>query len=309
MQPDSKPIGAPPKASKKGSCLVVGLIIVAAVILFGGGLIGLAILIDRADGMSFGDGLAVIEIQGVITADSEVVKNLVRFRRDDKVKAIIIRIDSPGGGVAPSQEIYREVRRTRKDKKVVVSMGGVAASGGLYIASAADKVLANPGTVTGSIGVIMQMMNVEELLGKVGVSSVVVKSGRYKDIGSMTRTMTEEERAVLQGMVDKLHKQFVRDLAKGRGLKEEQVAAIADGRIFSGEEAVDLGLVDGLGNFEDAVDAAARFGGLKRPVRLIYPRKKTSFFEQILEGKSPVQILPGWITRPVAFQYLYLPGL
>lgn len=269
----------------------------------------MAYLVGSDSDPSFGQGIGVIELKGVITESEPVLKTLVEFRRNKNVKAIILRIDSPGGGVAATQEIYREIERTKKKKKVIASLGNIAASGGLYIAASANKILANPATVTGSIGVIMQMINVEGLLGKIGFRSVVIKSGRYKDIGSATRTMTEDERAILQGTVDQLHQQFVRDLAKGRALDEEKVSKLADGRIFTGEEALRLGLVDELGNFQDAVNLAVKMAGLVGRVRLIYPKKKDFWWKDILKGKSPLNVLPEWANQPLRFQYLYLPRL
>ncbi|MDY6851111.1 MAG: signal peptide peptidase SppA [Thermodesulfobacteriota bacterium] len=279
------------------------------VIVLGGGLAGLAYLVGSGDGPSFGQGIGVVELKGVITESESVLKTLVGFRRNKNVKVIILRIDSPGGGVAATQEIYREIERTKKRKKVIASLGNIAASGGLYIAASANKILANPATVTGSIGVIMQMINVEGLLGKIGFRPIVIKSGRYKDIGSATRTMTEDERAILQRTVDQLHQQFVRDLAKGRALDVEKVSKLADGRIFTGEEALSLGLVDELGNFEDAVKMAVKTAGLVGRVRLIYPKKKDIWWKGLLQGESPLNILPEWADQPLRFQYLYLPGL
>ena len=172
-----------------------------------------------------------------------------------------------------TQEIYEEIQKVRKEKKVVASMGSVAASGGLYVAAGADKVVANKATITGSIGVIMNLFNIQELLDKIGLSPLVIKSGKYKDIGSSNRPMTDEERALLQGVIDELHGQFVKDLADGRGLAEEKVIEIADGRIFTGVRAKQIGLVDELGNFQDAVQLAKKLGGLKGEPRLIYPEK------------------------------------
>ena len=229
----------------------------------------------------------MVEIQGVITDPEPAVSTLVRFRESDKIKAIILHIDSPGGGVAATQEIYQEVLRTKKVKPVIASVGGVAASGGLYVASAADKITANSGSVTGSIGVIMQMMNVEDLLDKVGVRSVVIKSGKFKDIGSPTRPMTEEERAVLQEVVSKLHRQFVRDVAAARGLDQETVAELADGRIFTGEEAVGLKLIDRIGGFRDAVDLVKEMAGIEGKVRLVYPAADKSWLKEFLENQKP----------------------
>ena len=257
-----------------------------------------------------GGSIGVVEIQGVISNPAPIVDTLDSFQKSSKIKAIVLRIDSPGGGVAATQEIYQEIRKVRKTKKVIASMGSMAASGGLYVAVAADQVVANPATVTGSIGVIMQMVNVEDLLAKVGLSPVVIKSGRYKDIGSSARPMTEEERTLLQHIVDEMHRQFIDDVARGRGMEHQEVSRIADGRIFTGREALKLGLIDRIGNFKDAVKLAAKLSGLKGSPKLIFPRKKDTWWKELLSGKNPLElrILPQWTRTPLSFQYLYLPG-
>lgn len=285
--------------------LAVTLVVLAVLFFFG--FIIVSLLGNRTRWAP--DSLGVVEIIGVIADSGPVVEALDDLRRSNKVKAVVLRIDSPGGGVAPSQEIYREVTRLNQEKPVVVSMGSLAASGGLYVAAPASAIVANPGTLTGSIGVIMQLMNVEDLVGKVGLKEVVIKSGPYKDIGSSLREVTEEERAILQGVVDRLHAQFVRDLAKGRGMDEDKVAKIADGRVYIGEEALELGLVDRLGNFEDAVALAAEKAGIKGKPNLIYPEKKTHWLAELLRGESPIKLLPAWTRQPLTFQFLYLPGI
>ncbi len=210
-----------------------------------------------------GEQIALIRIDGVIL-DSEPTTDLLRrYRKDEGVKAVLLRIDSPGGGVVPSQEIYDEVRALKGVKKVVTSMGTVAASGGYYIASASDKIIANPGTLTGSIGVIMEMPNVEALLEKVGVESVVIKSGKNKDVGSPFRKMEPEERALLQEVLDDVHAQFIDAVAEGRALDPEAVRLLADGRIFTGRQAMALGLVDELGSLQDAIQTTAEMVGIQ----------------------------------------------
>lgn len=230
-----------------------------------------------------GEKVGVVEIVGPIYNSKKIVRDIRKFRENKDVKAILLRIDSPGGGVGPSQEVYREVQKTSATKKVVVSMGGVAASGGYYIAAAADGIVANPGTITGSIGVIMGFTNFEELMRKIGLSPVVIKSGTYKDMGSPARPMTDEERRLLKDLALKIHRQFVKAIAQGRKVPLDQVEAIADGRIFSGEEAKELGLVDRLGNFEDALQWAGELGGIEGQVNTIYPRKEElSWLREIL---------------------------
>ncbi len=228
--------------------------------------------------------IAVIDIEGVLTKSKPVIERLLRLKKDENIKAIVLRINSPGGGVGPAQEIYTELLKLRNKKKIIASMESVAASGGYYIACAAHKIVANPGTITGSIGVIIEFANIEELLGKVGLKSVVIKSGKYKDILSPTRTMTPEDRALIQGVIDSVHNQFIEAVANGRNLPKEKVIKIADGRIFSGEQAQALGLVDQLGNFQDAIDTAAKMCGITGEPRVQYPeRKRPSIWEFFIE--------------------------
>jgi protease-4 len=194
--------------------------------------------------------------------------------KDTGISAIVLRVDSPGGGVVASQEIYDEVVRVRDDgTPIVVSMGAVAASGGYYVACAGDSVVANAGTITGSIGVLMEFTNLEELLGKVGVEFDVVKSGEYKDTGSLAREMTDEERALLQTTVDDIYAQFVETVALEREMDEASVRALADGRILSGRQALDAGLVDRLGTLSDAVAIAGRMGGIEGEPRVQEPTR------------------------------------
>ena len=221
-----------------------------------------------------GEKVGVVEVNGVIADSGRVIQNLKRFREETAIKAIVLRIDSPGGGVGPSQEIYREVCKTVAVKKVVASFGAVAASGGYYVAAGADGIMANPGTITGSIGVIMGFTNFRELLHRIGLTPVVVKSGEYKDTGSPTREMTADEKQLLQEVVDTIHRQFIDAIAKGRRMDSQVVAKLADGRIFSGEKALGLNLVDRLGNLEDAIEWAGRMGGIKGAITAVYAEEK-----------------------------------
>lgn len=217
--------------------------------------------------------IGVVEIKGSILEADQIIENIKLFREADAVKAILLRIDTPGGAVGPSQEIYRELRKTAAEKKIIASMGAVAASGGYYVAAGAHGIMANPGTITGSIGVIMGYTNFEELLRKIGLAPVVVKSGAFKDMGSPLRPMKEEERMLLEAFILGIHRQFVQAVADGRDIPIDQVEPLADGRIFSGEEARNHGLIDRLGNFQDAVDWAAEMGG-SRGSRIWYmPRR------------------------------------
>jgi len=232
------------------------------------------------------DRIALIRIEGVILDAQETLGELKKFSENPTVKAIVLRIDSPGGGVVPSQEIYDAVRRvrTKSNKAVIASMGSVAASGGYYIAAATDRIVANPGTLTGSIGVIMEMANVEGLLQKIGVEGVVVKSGKYKDVGSPLRKMSDEERGLLQAVMDDVHKQFIEAVAEGRSLEVPEVQALADGRIFTGRQAKAAKLVDELGNLDDAIQLAADVVGIEGEPKVIEQRRRFSIRE-LLESK------------------------
>ena len=229
--------------------------------------------------------VGVVEVKGYIADPQETIQDIRRYREDKSIKAIVIRIDSPGGGVGPSQEISRELQRTLQDKKVIASLGAVAASGGYYIASAASGIVANPGTITGSIGVIMGFTDIQGLLQKIGVTPVVVKSGEYKDIGSPVRTMTDAERTLLQTFSDQVHRQFITAIAEGRHIEYEKVASVADGRILTGENAHELGLVDRLGNLEDAIAWAGEMGGSTGKVSAVYAKdKKHTFIKRLAES-------------------------
>lgn len=260
--------------SGKGHPILAVIIILAATGVFLGLVMTLLFYVaGPSEALSFKEKVAVLPIEGTITESDLLVSQLVEFRKDRRIKAIILRVNSPGGGVGPSQEIYREIRKTVETKKVVASLGSVAASGGYYVASAANKIVANPGTLAGSIGVIMEFVQVEELLKKIGVSVEVLKTGEFKDIGSFHRKLSERDREMIRSLVFDVQRQFVEAVAQGRDLPVEKVREIADGRILSGAQCKDLGLVDQLGNFEDAVELAKALTGIKGEVTLVYPKK------------------------------------
>lgn len=250
-----------------------------------GALILINLLFPDLD-LSTDDRIALIRVEGVILDSQTTIGELKRFSENPSVKAIVIRIDSPGGGVVPSQEIYNAVKRVRSkhNKAVIASMGSVAASGGYYIAAATDRIVANPGTLTGSIGVIMETANVEGLLQKIGVEGVVIKSGKYKDVGSPLRKMSTEERGLLQGVMDDVHKQFIEAVAEGRSLELRAAQALADGRIFTGRQAKEAKLVDELGDLEEAIQLAAEVVGIEGEPKVIEPRRRFSLRE-ILDSK------------------------
>ncbi|MCP4671174.1 MAG: signal peptide peptidase SppA [Desulfobacula sp.] len=228
--------------------------------------------------------IGIVEINGMILSSKKIIQDIKTFKDNDAIKAIILRIDSPGGGIGPSQEIYREIMKTKMDKKIITSMGSVAASGGYYIASATDKIIANAGTITGSIGVIMEYANIQEIAKKIGISPVVVKSGEFKDIGSPLRELTESEKNILQDLVDELHLQFVNDASKARGIKIAKMMKLADGRVYTGQKALKLNLIDRLGNLDDAVQWAGELSGIKGELKPVYPKEdKITFIKRLAD--------------------------
>jgi len=246
------------------------------------GFLLLAFLAVRAsddEGAGFGSGpaIGVLEIKGTISSSDKPLKTLRRFAKDDRIKALLVRIDSPGGSVAPSQEIYSELRRFGEKKKVVCSMGNLAASGGYYIAAGCQKIFASPGTLTGSIGVISQLPYLGAIAHELKFEMVTIKSGKLKDVGNPFREMTDEERVFFQQMMDSVHEQFIAAVAEGRGLKVEEVRPIADGRVLTGQQAKELKLVDELGGFNDALRLAAALGGIEGEPRLQYPAEDHPF--------------------------------
>src|SRR6476659_11219787 len=249
--------------------------------------------------------IVLLRVEGVILDAQPMVSELKRYGENPLVKAIVLRIDSPGGGVVPSQEIHDAVKRVRQkhSKVVIASMGTVAASGGYYIAAATDRIIANPGTLTGSIGVIMETANVEGLLKKIGVEGIVVKSGKFKDVGSPLRKMTGEEQALLQSVMDDVHKQFIEAVAEGRALEPSTVQALADGRIFTGRQAKEAKLVDELGNLDDAIQLAAELAGIEGEPKVVEPRRRFSIRE-LIESRLSVLFPKLDFYSGVSFKYL-----
>jgi protease-4 len=242
--------------------------------------------------------VALVEVEGLIANAEPTVLELAQHAEDPAIRAIVVRVQSPGGVVGPTQEIHDAIRRAReKGKPVVASLGSVAASGGYYLAAAADHIVANPGTLTGSIGVIIQLADVESLLKKMGVRYEVVKAGRYKDVGSLARPMSDEERRVLQSLVDDMYDQFVSAVAEGRGLARAAVRELADGRVYSGRRAKELRLVDSLGGLEEAVRKAAELAGIPGKPRLVRPKRAfrwTDLLEWLGSRTGTGSLLTGW---------------
>jgi protease-4 len=257
---------------------------------------------------SYGARVGLVRVEGGIYDSRQVIGDLESMVEDPGIQAIVLRVDSPGGGAAASQEIFEYIKGVQEQgMPMVVSMGSVAASGGYYIACTADTIFANPGTLTGSIGVVMSFTNLEELFGKIGLDFEVIKSGRFKDTGSWSRQMTDAERALLQGTIDDIHAQFVEAVAEGRGMEYDAVAALADGRIFSGRQALEAGLVDRLGTLEDAVEVAARMGGIEGEPRVQEPvrRERLTLFD-LISGTASNLLRPE--ASSVGAHYIYRPS-
>ena len=253
------------------------------------------------------DKVALVRVEGPIIEAKTVVEEIKGYVKDSSVRAIVLRVDSPGGGVVPSQEIYNEVKKARAVKKVVVSMGSVAASGGYYISAPADRIVANPGTITGSIGVIMVVPNLKGLLEKVGIKTEVVKSGKNKDLASVFRGIGDEERQIIQGVMDDVHEQFIAAVAEGRRMEMDKTRKISDGRIFSGRQAIGVGLVDEIGDLDDAVKVAGKLAGIDGEPQVVSKSEK-GVISKLLDGKMPEElsrVLPDLHLKYM--YYMYMP--
>lgn len=226
--------------------------------------------------------IGIVEINGLILSSKKIIEDIKTFEERDNIKAIVLRINSPGGGIGPSQEIFRQIGKT--NKVIISSLGSVAASGGYYIAAATKKIIANPGTITGSIGVIMEYPNIMEVAKKIGIYPVVIKSGEFKDLGSPLRKITESEKKILQSLVNELHLQFVADASKARNIDIKKLALLADGRIYSGKKAVELKLVDHLGNLDDAVKWAGKLANVKEELKPVYLDDTMSFVKRFVKS-------------------------
>lgn len=238
--------------------------------------------------------IGIINLNGTINSSSGFISLLEHYKNDSDVKVVVIKVDSPGGEVAPSQAMYEQLLKFRKYKKVVVSMGSVAASGAYYVSSAANEIVAEPGTLTGSIGVIMEMPNVYKLMKKVGVSYNYIVSGPYKDIGTPFKEMTPEQRKKMQGVVMNVYGQFVNAVARGRNLKVEYVKNLANGMVYSGQQALKYHLVDKLGDFQDAIKAAKSLAGIHGTPTIIYPiKKQPNLFQSVI--KRAVKSFIGYV--------------
>jgi len=258
---------------------------------------------------TFGDKIGVVELQGVILDPETVVPQLKKFADDDSIKAIILHVNSPGGGVAASEEIYREVKRIRdeKHKHIVASIESVGASGAYYVSSATNKIYADNGSIVGSIGVIAQWVNYGELLRWAKLKDITMKAGEFKDTGSPTRDMTPAEQAYLQSLIDNMHTQFIQAVADGRKAKVADIKAIADGKVWTGQQALSLKLIDQVADFEAAVDDTAKAVGISGKPVLVHPEKERKTLLDLLFGDVS-EWLPSrekLLEQHVGFYYLW----
>jgi protease IV len=253
--------------------------------------------------------IALVHVNGMLMDSRDIVRQLSDYRHDPQVRGIILRIDSPGGAVAPAQEIYSEIMKLRANHKTVyASMGTVAASGGYYIACAADYVFANPGTLTGSISAVMAFNNIEELTKKVGVKPYIIKSGKFKDVGSPLRAMTPDEQKLLQDVVNDVHEQFVQAIATGRDLPLAEVHKIADGRIMTGQQALNLKLIDEVGGLEKTIDLLAKKLNVVGRPKVIEQKEKVPFFDWLLQGSLSSGLAQSLMLSPQPLlQYVWFP--
>ncbi|MFN3739934.1 MAG: signal peptide peptidase SppA [Thermodesulfovibrionales bacterium] len=281
----------------KKTCLIIIILISSLIIL------SLLMTLLQKEGAS-GQKIGLIRVEGPIFSSKETIEEIKDFRDNKAIKAIVLRVDSPGGAVAPSQEIYEEIKKTVKEKPVVVSMGAVAASGGYYISSPASKIIANPGTLTGSIGVIMEIPNIKGLMDKIGIKTEVIKSGRYKDLASIFKEMDPEQRRILQSVLDEVHEQFIKAVSEGRNIPADEIRKIADGRIFTGSQALALRLVDELGNIEDAIKKASELAGIKGKPEIV-TREEGFSLKTLLKNKLPEQLINEYSS--VKIKYMFVP--
>jgi protease-4 len=256
-----------------------------------------------------GDKIAIVELNDVIVSSEKTVEQIKRFREDKSIKAIILRVNTPGGGVAASQEIYEEVKKTRDSGKIiVVSMGSIAASGGYYISMGSSLIIANPGTLTGSIGVIAQFMSIKDLADKLGITQTTIKSGNLKDAGSPFRQMNDSDKAYFQDVVDNSFLQFLDVVARERKMDMETLKKYANGRVFTGLQAKEYGLIDSLGTFEDAIRITGKMAGIEGEPRIVREKKRFSFFEEVMGSKiEDVTDIKGRLFDEPILQYKFQP--
>jgi protease-4 len=269
-------------SERKKSPLAKRLLFLALILL---ALVGISSITSEWVQQGTKNRIGIVDITGLISDSQYIVNQVKKFRKDKRIRGIILRIDSPGGAVGPSQEIYNEVLKTRESGKTIyASMGALAASGGYYIASAAERIFANPGTLTGSIGVIMVFSNAKGLMEKIGLQPEIVKAGEYKDIGSPARAMTQKERNLLQSVVTDVHQQFIEAVANGRNISVAEVTKIADGRILTGRQAYSLNLVDQMGGLQVSIDQIAHKVGIIGSPKIIKETPRVGFLDWVLKS-------------------------
>jgi protease-4 len=282
-----------------------------AFVLFAVGILAVFVTFSGEEGteFAFSDRIQVVDIEGELFDSRAIIEQLKRYEDSSSVKAILLNIDSPGGGVAVSQELYTEIKRLRekKDKVIVAYLSSTGASGAYYAACAADRIVANPGTIVGSIGVIAQWVNYEDLLEWAKVKDVVFKTGEFKDTGSPTRDLTENERKYFQGLIDDMYVQFVEAVAAGRKLELQEVRSVADGRVFTGRDAKERKLIDEIGNFQDAVDLTAKLAGISGKPRLLrLTRQRVTLLDVLTTDLSRLAPFSGQgMKSQIQFQYLW----
>jgi len=286
----------------------LGILGILAVLTLGFVLLLMAFFTDFSSGRldtfvsGSGEKIALVELKGVITSSEDFVRQVKKYREDRSIKAILLRIDSPGGAVVPSQEMYEEVKKTREEgKPVVVSMGSLAASGGYYVACGASKLVANRGTLTGSVGVISEILQLHDALTKLGIDVKTIKAGKLKDAGSPTRKMTDQDQHYFQQLMDDVHRQFIDVVRVERKMTEEQAVGLSDGRVFTGEQAVANGLADTLGTYEDALALAAAMAGIKGQPSVVKEVRRRSFWDGVIGevGASVQDLKQEVLDRPV----------
>ncbi len=272
------------------------LVIVSGVIILAAFMAG---IVNRINPELFTpDSIGLLRIEGVIVNVDWYMDQVQSFKENDSVKGVVLRLDTPGGAVAPTQELYTELMKLGEKKPIVTSMGTVAASGGYYLAAASDWIVANPGTITGSIGVIMEFTNMKELFDKIGISTRIIKSGKHKDTGSPFRELTAEEKRLLQDMVMDTHQQFVEAVLSSRPVMKSEIEPYMDGRVMTGRQALKLHLVDEMGNLPDAIDKAAELAGLPdSPPRILEPERQEGGILGYIFGSSSARALKGLIMR------------
>jgi protease-4 len=271
--------------------------------------IALTVSPDEAADFSFSDRIQVVDIEGELLQSTAILEQLKRYEDSNSVKAILLNIDSPGGGVAVSQEIYAELRRLRekKDKTIVAYLSSTGASGAYYVACSANKIVANPGTIVGSIGVIAEWVSYAELLQWAKLKDIVFKTGEFKDTGSPTRPLTDNEKKYFQGLIDDMYVQFVEAVSSGRKLDLQEVRSMADGRVFTGRDAKERKLIDEIGNFQDAIDLTAKLSGISGKPRLLrLSRPRVTLLDVLTTDLSRLVPFNGHgMQSQIKFQYLW----